>query len=331
MKHSMDDVPVPVAANSPKLLDQVRLLMRSRHMAYATEKTYVHWIRGFIYFHRKRHPQDMGIAEIEAFLTHLAINRTVSPSTQRTALNALVFLYRELLQRDISDLNFRYAPKKPRIPVVLSREETERVFSSLHGTHLLQAKLMYGTGLRVMECCRLRIKDIDFEQGEILVRDAKGGRERRTVLPSSLVPALRQQVDYAVKLHAADLAAGHGEVYLPYALARKYPAAPKLKAWQYVFPSTRLSTDPRDGKTRRHHIDETSVQRAVKKAVRAAEISKQASCHTLRHSFATRLLEQGYDLRTIQELLGHSDIKTTEIYTHVLNRGGRGVLSPLDQ
>jgi len=314
-----------------KLLDQVRDVLRLKHYSIRTEDSYVDWIRRFILFHKKRHPKDMGRAEVEAFLTHLAVEGNVAASTQNQALSALLFLYHEVLKVEFdAPLDSVRAKKPARLPVVLTRAEAHQVIDGMSGTYQLMAKLLYGSGLRLMECLRLRVKDIDFERREITVRDAKGGHERVTMLPASLVTPLQEHLKRVKLLHEQDLATGYGQVYLPYALDRKYPNAATEWGWQYVFPSERLSTDPRTGITRRHHMDESNLQRAVKDAVRLARLAKPASCHTFRHSFATHLLESGYDIRTVQELLGHKDVRTTMIYTHVLNRGGLAVRSPLD-
>jgi len=326
----MDDIRMPLQPNSPRLLDRFRWFIRQQQLALATEKTYVHWARQFIIFHKKRHPDQMGATEIDEFLSWLAITRRCSPATQSQALNALVFLYKRFLNKEIGALLFTRPAYKKRPPVVFSHEEAQSVIHSLQGSWFIMASLMYGAGLRVMECCRLRIKDVDFGMNELVVRDGKGGKDRRTVLPSSLKPLLREQVKKVLALHKEYMAKGYGSVYLPNALARKYPNAAYEPAWQFLFPSAQINVDPVTGEMRRHHVHVKGLQRAVKKAVRQADIHKNASCHTFRHSFATRLLEKGYDLRTIQELLGHSDISTTEIYTHVLNKGGRGVVSPID-
>jgi integron integrase len=319
-------------SGSPKLLDQVRERLRFKHYSIRTEETYLLWIRRFILFHNKRHPRDMAAAEVEAFLTHLAVVRNVSASTQNIALNAVLFLYKQVLLIELPWLDGVVRAKKPvRLPVVLSRDEVNRLLDHLEGTFQLMARLMYGTGMRLMECVRLRVKDIDFGRHEILVRDGKGGKDRVTVLPRVLITPLQNHLARVALLHADDLANGFGDVYLPHALARKYPSAPREWAWQFVFPANGFSIDPRSKVKRRHHVYEQSFQRAIKKAVRDAKINKPASSHTLRHSFATHLLENGYDIRTVQELLGHSDVKTTQIYTHVLNRGPGGVLSPLDR
>ena len=328
----MDDVPVPVSPASERFLDQIRLFMRSRNMAWATEKTYVSWIRRYILFHDKRHPKDMGAAEIETYLAYLANQRGVSPGTQAVALNALVFLYKRFMQREVGQLQYPPARGKRRVPVVFSHAEAMAVIEHLDGVYWLMSTLMYGAGLRVMECCYLRVKDIDFGMNELVVRDGKGGRDRRTILPVQSVDGLKKQIEKARLLHEQDVIDGCGEVWMPYALSRKYPKAASDLAWQFIFPSQSIAEDPQQrGVFRRHHIHPRSLQKAVKRAIAQAGIHKHANCHTLRHSFATRLLESGYDLRTIQELLGHSDIATTEIYTHVLNKGGRGVRSPFDR
>jgi integron integrase len=316
----------------PRLLDQVRERLRVKHYSIRTEEQYAGWIRRYILFHGKRHPREMGPGEVEAFLTHLAVAGKVSASTQNQAKAALLFLYREVLGAELGLLEgVTTAKAVRRLPVVLTEQEVRALFAGLQGTHWLVASLLYGAGLRLMEALRLRVKDLDFARREIVVRDGKGGKDRVTVLPAKLVEPLRQQLAMARKLHTEDCVAGYGEVYLPFALARKYPRAAREWGWQYVFPASALSEDPRSGRLRRHHLDEQGVQRAVRSAVRRAGILKQASPHTLRHSFATHLLQSGYDIRTVQELLGHADVKTTMIYTHVLNRGGRGVLSPMDR
>ncbi len=316
----------------PKLLDQVRAKLRTRHYSLRTEQAYCDWIRRFILFHGKRHPVDMSAQEVESFLSHLAVERTVAASTQNQAKSALLFLYREVLNSDLPWLdNITKAKASQRLPVVLTREEVTRLLIHLDGTHWLMASLLYGTGMRLMECLRLRVKDVDFARREILVRDGKGMKDRVTMLPTTVSEPLQQHLERTRAIHAEDLTPGFGEVYLPDALARKYPSAAKSWGWQYVFPSAARSTDPRSGVVRRHHADEKRLQRAIKRAVQLAGVAKPASTHTLRHSFATHLLEGGYDIRTVQELLGHSDVSTTMIYTHVLNKGGRGVVSPLDR
>lgn len=318
--------------SSPKLLDQVRGKIRLKHYSIRTEQSYLDWIKRFILFHDKRHPKDMGPQDVEAFLTHLAVQGRVAASTQNQAKSALLFLYKEVLGIELPWLdNVERAKAPKRLPVVLTREEVQAVLTRLEGTHWLVASLLYGTGLRIMEAVRLRVKDVDFARHKILVRDGKGFKDRVTMLPSTLNTPLKAHLQRVKALHQQDLEAGFGAVYLPYALDKKYPGAGRDWAWQYVFPSANLSVDPRSSETRRHHIRDQAVQRAVKQAVRDAGLAKPATPHTFRHSFATHLLEGGYDIRTAQELLGHSDVSTTMIYAHVLNRGGKGVQSPLDQ
>src|SRR6266480_5767959 len=318
-------------ADKPKLLDQVRDVIRRKHFSIRTEQTYVEWIKRYIFFHGKRHPNEMAEAEITAFLTHLARAGKVAASTQNQALSALLFLYREVLQQNIGRLHQVERAKRPaRLPIVLTKDEVRRLFAHLHGTNRLMAGLLYGSGLRLMECMRLRVKDVDFAYARITVRDTKGGRDRVTMLPVNLAKSLERHLQKVKAQHEEDLEAGFGSVFLPNAIARKYPRAAKEWIWQYVFPSSRLSFDPRSpgAAKQRHHIDETLLQDAVKKAVRTSGVNKPATCHRLRHSFATHLLENGYDIRTVQELLGHKDVSTTMIYTHVLNRPGIGVKSP---
>jgi len=321
----------PAPANKPKLLDQARIAMRQRHYSLKTEKSYVSWMKRFILFHNKRHPKDMGDVEIEQFLNHLVLKRGVSASTQAQALNAVVFLYKQVLEMEIGQFeNLRKSNKPKRLPVVLSVSEVGQILSLLDGRNRLMASLLYGSGLRLMECVRLRIQDIDFDYAQLHVRNGKGQKDRVTTLPKSLFNELRKQMEQARLIHQQDLEEGFGEVWLPPALSRKYPSAGREWGWQYLFPATKRSIDPTSGRERRHHLDEKVLQRAVKQAVRQSGITKRASCHTFRHSFATHLLERGQDIRTVQELLGHSDVSTTMIYTHVLNQGGMGVQSPLD-
>lgn len=323
---------LPALAASPRLLDQVRGKIRLKHYSLRTEQVYVDWIKRFIRHFDKRHPRDMGAAEVEAFLTHLAVVGKVAASTQNQAKSALLFLYREVLGTELPWLdNIEQAKAPKRLPVVLTQTEVAAVLARLSATHWMIGSLLYGAGLRLMECLRLRVKDIEFSRGELLVRDGKGFKDRVTMLPAMVMPRLTEHLFRVQRLHGQDVAAGLGEVYLPYALERKYPSAAREWGWQYVFPSDTLSTDPRDGRVRRHHLQDQAVQRAMKQAVRDAGLVKPATPHTLRHSFATHLLEGGYDIRTVQELLGHSDVSTTMIYTHVLNKGGRGVTSPLDR
>ena len=316
----------------PRLLDQVREAIRLRHYSIKTEQSYVYWVKFFINYHNKRHPLEMGADEINQFLAYLALQRNVSPSTQNQALNAIAFLYRQVLEQNPGDFsNFPRAKRKKRLPVVFTHEEAIQVIDHLKGRNRLMAGLLYGCGLRISECLRLRVKDVEFGQQSLYVHDGKGGKDRVTVLPQKLIPPLRNQIEHVRNLHEFDLSEGYGEVYLPYALARKYPNAGKSPAWQYVFPASKLSKDPRSDKIRRHHVDDSVLQKAVKQAIRAAGINKSASCHTFRHSFATRLLQRGADIRTVQELLGHSHVHTTEIYTHVLKINKTGVLSPVDE
>lgn len=315
----------------PRLLDQVRDKLRVKHYSIRTEQTYVDWIKRYIFFHDKRHPKDLDAADIEAFLTHLAVAGKVAASTQNQAKSALLFLYREVLEIQLPWLdNVTQARAPKRLPVVLTVSEVQAVLSRLSGSHLLIASLLYGGGMRLMEAVRLRVKDVEFSRGEIIVREGKGFKDRVTMLPEAVVNGLKLHLAKVKALHDEDLARGFGEVYLPFALDKKYPNAGREWGWQYVFPSKNLSVDPRSGVTRRHHLDEKGVQRVMKQAVRDAGLVKPATPHTLRHSFATHLLQSGYDIRTVQELLGHSDVSTTMIYTHVLNKGGRGVTSPLD-
>jgi integron integrase len=315
----------------PRLLDEVRELIRIRHYSIRTEEAYLQWIRRFILFHGKRHPRDMGAPELTAFLSDLAVRRNVAASTQNQALNAILFLYRDVLKVKLPWLDEVQRAKKPqRLPVVLTRDEVRSLLAQLQGTTWLMAALTYGGGLRLLECLRLRVKDVDFQYKQLMIRDAKGQKDRVTILPHNLIDPLRTHLARVRVLHERDLREGFGRVFLPFALASKYPNADREWSWQYVFPSNRRSIDPRSGMERRHHAPEDALQRAVKQAIHKAQILKPASVHTLRHSFATHLLESGYDIRTVQELLGHSDVKTTMIYTHVLNRGGRGVVSPLD-
>jgi integron integrase len=330
-------LPSVTRSNNPKLLDQVRAITRMKHYSLRTEQAYTDWIRRFIVFHSTpnagvwRHPREMAEAEVSEFLAHLARNENVAASTQNQALSALLFLYKEVLKQEIGWIDQVQRAKKPaRLPVVLSRQEVNAIFAHLHGMPKLMAALLYGSGLRLMECVRLRVKDIDFAYAQITVRDAKGGRDRVTMLPANLSESLQRHLVKIKTQHQQDLADGFGSVYLPFALERKYPNANREWPWQYVFPSSRLTPDRKSGKKQRHHIAEGILQLALKQAVRASGIGKPASCHSLRHSFATHLLENGYDIRTVQELLGHKDVSTTMIYTHVLNRPGISVRSPLD-
>ena len=316
---------------APRLLHQVRDKIRLKHYSIRTEQAYTDWIRRFILFHKKRHPAEMGAVEVEQFLTHLAVAGKVSASTQNQAKSALLFLYRDVLAIELPWLDgMAQAKTGKRLPVVLTVQETLRLLDKLEGTTGLIARLLYGSGMRVMEGVRLRVKDIDFERCELIVREGKGNKDRVTMLPQSLVAPLQQHLVRVKALHTQELAEGFGDVYLPFALSRKYPAAGREWHWQYVFPAAKRSIDPRSGIERRQHVSDQAVQRAVRQAARDAGLNKPATPHTLRHSFATHLLQSGYDIRTVQELLGHKDVQTTMIYTHVLNRGGRGVVSPLD-
>jgi integron integrase len=318
-------------AGKPKLLDQVRQLLRVRHDSLRTEEAYVAWIKRFILFHGKRHPRDLAENDVSVFLSSLAIDRRVAASTQNQALSALLFLYKEVLQRELAFIGGVARVKRPpKLPVVLAPAEVRAVLLQLDAPYRLMAELLYGSGLRLLECVRLRVKDVDFEYLHIVVREAKGGKDRRTMLPVSVVPALRDHLEEVKRRHDIDLAEGFGTVHLPGALERKKPNASREWAWQYVFPAAKRSADPRTGIEQRHHVGEKNLQNAVKSAVRAARVSKAATCHTFRHSFATHLLERGSDIRTVQELLGHKDVSTTMIYTHVLNKPGLGVKSPLD-
>lgn len=317
---------------SPRLLELVRHAIRRKHYSIHTEEAYVNWIKRFILFHHKRHPAQMGAPEIEAFLTDLAINKEVAASTQNQALSALLFLYREVLNLELSEnIQAQRAKSPQRLPVVLSKDEVKRLLNELHGTHRLMARLLYGSGLRLMECVRLRVKDIDFEQHQIIIRDGKGEKDRATVLPDNIIADLQRHLRHVKLIHEDDLHDGFGQVYLPYALERKYPNASREWGWQWVFPASKRSVDPHSGVERRHHVDESGLQKAVRAAANKAGLVKPVGPHTLRHCFATHLLEAGYDIRTVQELLGHKDIKTTMIYTHVLNRGPSAVRSPLDE
>jgi len=314
-----------------QLLDQMRDRIRSLHYSIRTEDAYVLWAKQFILFHGNRHPLEMGEAEVGEFLTYLAVERNVGASTQNQALSAILFLYKVVLDRPLERVDDVLRAKKPqRLPVVFTREEVRAVLARMQGDKAVMASLLYGSGLRLMECLRLRVKDVDFGQNHIVVRDGKGRKDRVTVLPGSLVDALRRQVERVAEIHRQDLRDGFGRVYLPFALAKKYPNADREPGWQYLFPASSRAMDPRGGVERRHHQHEAVLQRAVRSAVRMAGVSKPGSCHTFRHSFATHLLENGSDIRTVQELLGHADVRTTMIYTHVLQRGPLGVRSPAD-
>lgn len=330
---SPPDAPTDAEAPPPpRLLDQVRARIRYRHYSPRTERAYVDWARRFVLFHDKRHPLEMGAKEVEAFLSHLANDRGVAASSHQQALAALLFLYQQVLGVELPWLGEIGRPKKPkRLPVVLTVDEVRRVLANVDGDHALMARLIYGAGLRLMECVRLRVKDVDLARRELIVRHGKGGRDRVTMLPAALVPALREHLAWTRVLWEQDRARGRHGVALPFALERKYPSAGRTWAWFWVFPAKNLSRDPRTRIVRRHHVFEQNIQRAIKRAVHLADVAKPATTHTFRHSFATHLLEAGCDIRTVQELLGHRNVSTTMIYTHVLNRGARGVVSPLDR
>lgn len=329
----MDEVSTArVIPQAKGLLEEVRRQVRVRHYSLRTEQAYVGWVRRFVWAYGRRHPRELGGKEVEAFLTQLAADGNVAAGTQNQALAALLFLYREVLGVDLPWMEEVVRAKRPRrVPVVLSREETARLLGVMRGESWLMAAMLYGTGMRLMECVRLRVKDVDFDRREIVVRDGKGAKDRHVPLPEKLRPQLSASIERAGILHARDVAEGGGDVWLPHALARKYMGASRQLGWQYVFPASRKSKDPRSGELRRHHVDEGILQRAVKRAREEAGIVKPVTCHSLRHSFATHLLEAGSDIRTVQELLGHKDLSTTQIYTHVLNRGAGGVISPLDR
>lgn len=316
---------------SLKLLDQIRNAIRRKHYSISTEKSYVDWVKRFILFHGKRHPNTLGKNEITQYLNHLANDRQVAASTQNQALSALVFLYKEVLNKEFGWLNkLDYAKKPERLPVVFSQSEVKLVLSCLDGVFWIVGNLLYGSGLRLMESLRLRVQDIDFSYNQLMIRDGKGKKDRITVLPKMLLNPLKHQINKVSLIHKIDIQEGFGNVYLPFALEKKYPTANRDLSWQYVFPADKKTLDPRTGVMRRHHIGRGQVQRAVKSAVKLSKIPKHATCHTLRHSFATHLLEAGYDIRTIQDLLGHKDVSTTMIYTHVTKKGGRGIQSPAD-
>jgi integron integrase len=322
----------PAAQHKPKLLDQVRDAIRTRHMSVRTEEAYVHWIKHYILFHHRRHPAEMGAAEITQFLTALAVERHVSASTQNQALAALLFLYRAVFGRDPGSFDGLVRAKRAqRLPVVLTRPEVSALLEALEGVNWVMAMLLYGAGLRLRECLRLRVKDLDFTRNEIVVREGKGNKDRVTMLPASVKEPLIAHLERVRQVHQRDLAAGFGRVQLPDALARKYPTANRDWGWQWVFPASKICRDPRFGEPQRYHLHESVLQKAIHAAARRAGVAKPVGPHTLRHGFATDLLVAGYDIRTVQELLGHQDVTTTMIYTHVLNRGGRGVVSPADR
>jgi len=313
-------------------LAQARDVLRRLHYSIRTETAYLGWTKRYILFHGKRHPATLGEPEIEAFLNHLAVDKKIAASTQNQALNALVFLYKKVLERELSQgMQFKHAKRPERLPTVFERNEVRHILQPMDGVTGLIARLLYGTGMRVLECLRLRVQDIDFQRKSIAIRSGKGDKDRMALLPNDLIPALQHQLELAKAIHQADLAEGYGEVYLPFALERKYPNAGKGWGWQYLFPASKRAVDPRSGKVRRHHLDESVINKALKAAMQKAGITKHGSCHTLRHSFATHMLEDGYDIRTVQTLLGHKDVKTTMIYTHVLQQGPLGAKSPLDR
>jgi len=315
---------------SPKLLDQVRDTLRARHYAFRTEKNYINWIERYILFHNKRPPSEMAEAEVEAFLTHLAVDEKVTASTQNQALSALLFLYKRVLKKELHNVDALRATHPSRLPVVMTKQEAQQVINALPVKYQLIAQLLYGSGLRLIESLRLRVKDIDFAQNQIMVYQGKGNKDRRTMLPERIKAALQTHLSRVQLIHQKDLKAGYGCVYLPNALEKKYPNACREWRWQYVFPAAGRSTDPRTGLVRRHHLGERAVQQAVRETVNLLGLTKRVTCHTFRHSFATHLLEAGYDIRTVQDLLGHKDVRTTMIYTHVLNKGALAVRSPLD-
>jgi integron integrase len=326
-----NDPQLSAAIPRPRLLQQVRDAIRRKHFSPRTEQSYVHWIKRFVFFNGKRHPAELGATEVTAFLNHLARDRKVAAATQNQALCALLFLYREVLGQPLAWLDNLDRAKRPaRVPTVLTRSEMKAILEKLQSTRWIMAGLLYGAGLRLRECLKLRVKDVDFGYGQIVVRDGKGAKDRVTMLPAIVIEPLRPHLVRVRALHERDLAAGYGSVELPHALQVKYPRAACEWGWKFVFPSYKLSVDKRSGEIRRHHVYENYLIRAVKQAARAAGITKHVSCHTLRHSFATHLLEGGYDIRTVQELLGHQSVETTMIYTHVMNKGGRGVASPFD-
>jgi len=327
----MDDIPLHIDHLSERFIDKFRLFIRSRNLAYATEKTYVGWVLQFIRFHKMKHPNEMGEKEIESFLSYLVVQRHCSKSTQCTALNALIFLFKRFLNRkDLGKLNYISSKRHRKIPTVFTHQEAISVIDHLRGKPKLMVQLMYGTGVRISELIRLRIKDIDFGMSQTIIMDGKGGKDRITLLPERLISQLKNQITAVSALHKLDLQDGFGEVYLPNALNRKYINAPKELKWQYLFPANNISTDPRSGIKRRHHINKTTLGKHVSLAIRKSEINKKASSHTFRHTFATQLLLKGYDIRTVQQLLGHSNVSTTEIYTHVIKQGNAGVKSPID-
>jgi integron integrase len=326
----MENVKIPLPSNPVRFLDQFRAFIRKDGKSYATENTYVHWVHQYILFNNKKHPSTLGAKEIEAYLSHLALVSEAAPNTQKTALNAIMFLYNRFLKRPIEKLDFQYAKKPQKIPTVFTHEEATTVIDCMEMPYKLMAQLMYGAGLRISEVLRLRVKDVDFAMGYLIIRDAKGGKDRTTLLPKSLIADLKNQVFMVSKLLEFDIAREVGPVYLPHALERKYPSAGRELGWQFMFPSDNISKDPRANVMRRHHLYSGTLQSHVKDAIRESRVFKHASCHTFRHSFATRLLQAKYDLKQIQTLMGHTDIRTTEIYLHVLDDLGDKVKSPID-
>ncbi|MBN1379605.1 MAG: integron integrase [Gammaproteobacteria bacterium] len=315
----------------PKLLDQVRLTLRVKHYSRKTEISYINWIRSFIFYHHKRHPKDMREKEVGEFLTWLAVKKKVARSTQNQALCSIIFLYRQVLKIELTDIQWEFAKKPKHLPTVLTRDEVHSVLSNLNEPYLCMAQLLYGAGLRVSECIKLRVQDVDIARNEIMVRRGKGDKDRVTVLPRMAIPGLKKAIEISREYFEQDMANGYYWISLPDALGRKYPNAGKEFGWRYIFCAKHISKDPETRNYGRHHMFDCTLQRAMKVAIRKAGIFKHAGCHTLRHSFATHMLDSGYDIRTVQELLGHSNVQTTMIYTHVLNRGGRGVISPVDQ
>lgn len=325
-------VHIEQSSSPPKLLEQVRAALRVRHYSYKTEKAYIRWIKEYIRFHGTRHPKELNEKDVTEFLSHLAVVRNVASATQNQALCAIVFLYNHVLEMGLGYFEDMVWAKKPEtIPIALSKEEIRQVLGKLHGKAQLMASLLYGTGMRLAELLRLRVKDVDFDQKQIVVMMGKGSKSRVTALPEKLIRPLKKQIEFVRVLHQKDVAIGYGRVELPYALEKKYRNADRAFGWQYVFPASRISKDPRSGVMRRHHLHETVLPKALRKAMQKTDITKRVSCHTFRHSFATHLLEDGYDIRTVQELLGHASVEMTMKYTHVLNKGGRGVVSPVDR